>query len=162
MDGCDVTRPSSFCFFHFSWSWFSTVSYLPRDLFHLSLSLSLSLSATAIGEEFTFEDVNVFRSIENEEAFADARSSHYRGGSRFSGSGSVGGIGITRSMSHQSDRSQQAPGSPGSSVGGSSVGSRNSDGGRSVKSMRSFKSQDTKDLKEAPPPKQSYDRLPSC
>ena len=131
----------------------------------ISLSLSLCLSfSTAIGEEFTFEDVNVFSSIENEETFADARSSHYRGGSTYSGSGSVGGIGLTRSISGQSDKSPQAPVSPGSSVGGSSVGSRHSDGGRSEKSMRSFRSQDTKDLKEVPQPKQSHyhERLPSC
>ena len=161
----NFTMPSSLnLFLYFSLSGFSTISKLPRYPFHLSLSLSFSVFSTAIGEEFTFEDVNVFSSIENEETFADARSSHYRAGSTYSGSGSVGGIGLTRSISGQSDKSPQAPVSPGSSVGGSSVGSRHSDGGRSEKSMRSFRSQDTKDLKEVPQPKQSHyhERLPSC
>jgi hypothetical protein len=116
------------------------------------------LPLLAIGEEFTFEDVNV-SNVGNDETFGDGRSSHYGGMSRYSGSASVGGLGIVPSLSH-SDRSQNAPGSPGGSVGGSSVVSRNSEGGRSVKSLRSYKSQDTKDLKDLK--QQPVERLASC
>lgn len=118
------------------------------------------LKIAAIGEEFTFEDVNVFSSIDHEETFAgDGRSSHYGDVSR--GSGSVGGrIGIAPSLS-QSDKSQHVPGSPGGSVVSSA--SRTSDGGRSAKSLRTYKSQDMRDQQDGIiSRKQPLERLGSC
>lgn len=99
-----------------------------------------------IGEELTFEDINV-SGLWQDEIFGDGRSSHRGGGTRYSGSTHGG---VPRSSSH-SDRSQEAPGSPGGSVGSSSVVSKGSDTGRSVRSVK-----DLKDLK------QPVERLASC
>ena len=119
---------------------------------------------TAIGDEFTFEDGKYVGIGGGNGPQDEISSQHNMGGTRHSGSTSVGGntgIGILHSLSH-SDRSQ-APTSPGGGSVGSSV-SRTSDAGRSVKSIRSYKSHEggnnsTKDLKEL---KQPLERLASC
>jgi len=106
-----------------------------------------------IGEELTFEDVNISGIGTNDGFGSDGRYSHVMrqtstGGER---------LGLIPSLS-RSDRSQpstQAPGSPGGSIGSCSVVSRGSDAGRSVKSGRSIPSS----LKEL---KQPIERLASC
>jgi hypothetical protein len=110
----------------------------------------------AIGEELTFEDINL-SSIGNEEGVfgSDGR---YSGIMRFSAPTGAEKLGLIPSAS-RSDRSLshpsvQAPTSPGGSVGSSSIISRGSDTGRSTRSTTSGRS-----LSEL---KKPIDRLASC
>lgn len=110
-----------------------------------------------IGEELTFEDVNLSSIGTEDGAFGgDGRYSQIM---RFSASTAGERLGLipstSRSERSHSNQSLQAPGSPGgTSVDSSSIISRGSDTGRSVRSTVSGRS-----LKEL---KQPIDRLASC
>jgi hypothetical protein len=121
------------------------------DLSGLSLIYFLSLSASlAIGEELTFEDVNIPSSA-TDDGFNDGRSTHV---SRDSSSTVGERLGLLPNLS-SAERSQpsQTAGSPGGSIasGTGSVASRGSDTGKSARSLRS--------LKEL---RQPLERLASC
>ena len=117
------------------------------------LTIIRSFLIAAIGEELTFEDVNISSYFADDGGFSDGRTSHVN---MYSASIAGERLGLIPSLS-RSDRSHsqqsavQAPLSPGGSVGSSSVASRGSDNGRSVKSGFSARSL-----------KQPLDRLASC
>jgi hypothetical protein len=99
---------------------------------------TLSFSISAIGEELTFEDVNI-PSNATDDGFNESRSAHvYRDSSSTVGER----LGLLPNLS-SGERSQpsQPPGSPGGSVasGTGSVVSRGSDAGISARSHRSLK-----------------------
>ena len=124
--------------------------------FHLTATFS---PISAIGEELTFEDVNISGFGSEDGGFGDGKYSHVM---RYPGTMSGERLGLIPSLS-RSDRSQshsqqsshgQPPLSPGGSIGSSSAHSRGSDTGRSVRSGISARS-----LKEL---KQPIERLASC
>jgi hypothetical protein len=116
-------------------------------------------ASTAIGEELTFEDVNISSFGSEDSGFGENKYSHIM---RHPGTMSGERLGLIPSLS-RSERSQshsqpsshgQPPVSPCGSIGSSSAHSRGSDTGRSIRSGISGKS-----LKEL---KQPIERLASC
>jgi hypothetical protein len=116
-------------------------------------------ASTAIGEELTFEDVNISSFGSEDSGFGESKYSHIM---RHPGTMSGERLGLIPSLS-RSERSQshsqpsshgQPPVSPCGSIGSSSAHSRGSDTGRSIRSGISGKS-----LKEL---KQPIERLASC
>ncbi|KAG7374623.1 Dock homology region 2 domain containing protein [Nitzschia inconspicua] len=110
-----------------------------------------------IGEELTFEDVNISSIGSDDVGFGDPKYSQIM---RYGGTTSGERLGLIPSLS-RSDRSHsqqsshgQPPLSPGGSIGSSSVHSKGSDAGRSVRSAFSGRS-----LKEL---KHPIERLASC